>query len=166
MTRCPPGRPGRRDGRRRQGGGGAHDHRERRPGGRAGGIGRAGPPRALPDSGTARRRMTTPHPWRARLARVWPVAKYVIGLVLAALVFEQLTGHKGELTEATVAIEGLHWGWVVLGVAAEAGSFLAFAQVQRRLLRAGKADVGIGPMAAITLAAHSITNSPPAGAAI
>ncbi len=110
--------------------------------------------------------MTTPHPWRARLARVWPVAKYVIGLVLAALVFEQLTGHKGELTEATVAIEGLHWGWVVLGVAAEAGSFLAFAQVQRRLLRAGKADVGIGPMAAITLAANSITNSLPAGSVI
>jgi putative heme transporter len=110
--------------------------------------------------------MTTPHPWRARLGRIWPVAKYVIGLALAALAFEQLIGHKGEITEATVAIEGLHWGWVVLGAAAEAGSFLAFAQVQRRLLRAGKADVGIVPMAAITLAANSITNSLPAGSVI
>jgi len=110
--------------------------------------------------------MTTPRPWRARLGRIWPVAKYVIGLALAALAFEQLIGHKGEITEATVAIEDLHWGWVLLGTAAEAGSFLAFAQVQRRLLRAGKANVGIVPMAAITLAANSITNSLPAGSVI
>jgi uncharacterized protein (TIRG00374 family) len=65
-----------------------------------------------------------------------------------------------------VALEGLHWGWVLLGVAAEAGSFLAFAQVQRRLLRAGRAYVAIGPMVAITLAANSITNSLPAGSVI
>ncbi|HEX4657165.1 MAG TPA: YbhN family protein [Streptosporangiaceae bacterium] len=110
--------------------------------------------------------MTTPQPWRARVRRAWPVARYVIGLALAALAFEQVLGHKSELTEATVALEGLHWGWVLLGVAAEAGSFLAFAQVQRSLLRAGRADVAIGPMVAITLAANSITNSIPAGSVI
>jgi putative heme transporter len=110
--------------------------------------------------------MTTPHPWRARARWAWPVAKYVIGLVLAALAFDQLIGHKGELTEATVALEGLHWGWVLLAAAAEALSLLAFAQVQRRLLRAGGARVTLGPMAAITLAANSITNSLPAGSVI
>jgi len=94
------------------------------------------------------------------------VAKYVIGLVLAALAFEQLVGHKSELTEATLALRHLRWEWVLLGVAAEAGSFLAFAQVQRRSLRAGRADVAIGPMVAITLAAQSITNSLPAGSFI
>jgi len=110
--------------------------------------------------------MTTPHPWRARVRRAWPVARYVIGLVAAALAFEQLLGHKGELTEATVALEGLHWGWVLLAAAAEALSLLAFAQVQRRLLRAGGASVTLGPMTAITLAANSITNSLPAGSVI
>jgi len=55
---------------------------------------------------------------------------------------------------------------VLLGVAAEAGSFLAFTQVQRSLLRAGRADVAIGPMVVITLAANSITNSLPAGSVI
>jgi putative heme transporter len=98
--------------------------------------------------------------------RAWPVAKYVIGLVLAALAFEQLVGHKSELTEATLALRRLRWEWVLLGVAVEAGSFLAFAQVQRRSLRAGRADVAIGPMVAITLAAQSITNSLPAGSVI
>jgi putative heme transporter len=105
-------------------------------------------------------------PWRARLRRVWPVAKYVIGLGLAALAFDQLVGHKTELSETTVALGHLRWAWVVLGVAAEAGSFLAFALLQRMMLRAGKVKVAIGPMAAITMAANAITNSIPAGSAI
>ena len=109
---------------------------------------------------------TTATSWRARLRRVWPVAKYVIGLGLAALAFDQLTGHKSELSEASVALRHLHWGWVLLAVAAEAGSFLAFAQLQRRLLRAGRTDVGLGPMTAITVAANSITNSLPAGSVL
>lgn len=110
--------------------------------------------------------MTRLPQWRARLARAWPVGKYLIGLALAALVFDQLTDQKGELAAATIAISHLHWGWVALGVAAEAGSLLAYAMLQRRLLAAGGADVPIGPMAAITFAANSITNSLPAGPVI
>jgi putative heme transporter len=105
-------------------------------------------------------------PWRARVRRVWPVAKYIIGLGLAALAFDQLIGHKTELSETTVALGHLHWGWVVLGVAAEAGSFLAFALLQRKMLKAGGVKVPVGPMAAITMAANAITNSIPAGSAI
>jgi putative heme transporter len=105
-------------------------------------------------------------PWRARVRRVWPVAKFIIGLGLAALAFYQLVGHKTELSEATVALGHLRWGWVLLGIAAEAGSFLAFALLQRVMLRAGGVSVAIGPMAAITMAANAITNSIPAGSAI
>jgi putative heme transporter len=105
-------------------------------------------------------------PWRARVRRVWPVAKYLIGLGLAALAFDQLIGHKAELSETTVALGHLRWAWVVLGLVAEAGSFLAFALLQRLMLRAGKVNLAIGPMAAITLAANAITNSIPAGSAI
>jgi putative heme transporter len=95
--------------------------------------------------------------------RVWPVAKYFIGLALAALAFYQLTGHKSELTEASAALSHLRWGWVLVGMVAEAGSYLAFAQLQRRFLRAGRVSVTLGPMTAITLAATSIANSFPAG---
>jgi putative heme transporter len=105
-------------------------------------------------------------PWRARVRRVWPVAKYIIGLGLAALAFYQLIGHKTELSEATVALGHLRWAWVVLGVVAEGGSFLAFALLQRMMLRAGGVNVAVGPMAAITMAANAITNSIPAGSAI
>jgi putative heme transporter len=105
-------------------------------------------------------------PWRARVRRVWPVAKFIIGLGLAALAFYQLVGHKTELSETTVALGHLRWAWLLLGVAAEAGSFLAFALLQRMMLRAGGVNVAIGPMAAITMAANAITNSIPAGSAI
>ena len=105
-------------------------------------------------------------PWRARVRRVWPVAKFIIGLGLAALAFYQLIGHKTELSEATVALGHLRWAWVVLGVVAEGGSFLMFALLQRMMLRAGGVNMAIGPMAAITMAANAITNSIPAGSAI
>src|SRR5260370_31668384 len=63
-------------------------------------------------------------------------------------------------------MDGLWWEWGLLGVAAQAAACLGFAQVQRKLLRAGHADVAIGPMTAITLAANSIANSLPAGSVI
>ncbi len=112
------------------------------------------------------RNMTTPVPWRARVRRAWPVARYIIGLGLAALVIDQLTDQKTELAGAASALAHLHWGWVALAVAAEAGSFLALVQLQRGLLAAGQVRVPAGPLAAITLAANSITNSLPAGTVI
>ncbi len=110
--------------------------------------------------------MIIPAPWRARVARAWPVAKYVVGLGLAALALDQISGQRGELAGATRALNHLHWGWVLLGVVAEVGSFLAFVTLQRRLLRAGRVDVALGPMTAITLAANTINNSLPAGPVI
>ncbi len=110
--------------------------------------------------------MTSPTRWRAGVRRVWPVGKYVIGLGLAALAFYQLTGHSSELSATSSALHHLRWGWVLLAAAAEAGSFLAFALLQRKMLRAGGVDVTIGPVAAITLAANAIANSIPAGSAI
>ncbi len=110
--------------------------------------------------------MTSPTRRRTGVRRVWAVGKYVIGLGLAALAFYQLTGHSGELAEASTALRGLRWGWVLLAAAAEAGSFLVFALLQRKMLRAGGADVAVGPVAAITLAANAIANSIPAGSAI
>ncbi len=110
--------------------------------------------------------MTSPARWRAGVRRVWPVGKYVIGLGLAALAFYQLSAHSSELAETSTALGRLRWGLVVLAAAAEGGSFLAFALLQRKMLRAGGVDVAIGPVAAITLAANAIANSIPAGSAI
>jgi hypothetical protein len=109
--------------------------------------------------------MTTAVRWRARVTKAWPVARYIIGLALAALVFEQLADHKSELTGAAAALGHLRWGWVLAGVIVEAGSFLSLVQIQRVLLRAGQVTIAVGPMAAITLAATAIAGSLPAGTA-
>jgi putative heme transporter len=110
--------------------------------------------------------MTTAARWRARARRAWPVGKYVIGLALAALAFDQLAGHDSELAEAPAVLGQLRWGWTLAAVVAEIGSFLALVQVQRRLLAAGRVDVAVGPMAAITVAANSIANSLPGGSVL
>jgi putative heme transporter len=110
--------------------------------------------------------MTTAARWRARVTSAWPVAKYVIGLGLAALAFDQLASHESELTGTAAALGHLHWGWVLVGVVVEAGSYLSLVQVQRVLLRAGEVKIALGSMAAITLAANAIANSLPAGTAI
>jgi putative heme transporter len=110
--------------------------------------------------------MTSSARWWAGVRRVWPVGKYVLGLGLAALAFYQLTGHSSELAETSTALRRLRWEWVLLAAAAEAGSFLAFALLQRKMLRAGGVDVAVGPVAAITLAANAIANSIPAGSVI
>lgn len=109
--------------------------------------------------------MTTAVRWRALVAGAWPVARYVIGLALAALAFDQLAGHKNELAEAAAALGHLRWGWVLAGVIAEAGSYLSLVQIQRVLLRAGQVKIALGPMTAITLAATAIASSLPAGTA-
>jgi putative heme transporter len=110
--------------------------------------------------------MTTAARWRARLARAWPTARYVLGLGLAGLAFYQLSEEKGELAEATSALSHLHWGWVVVAALAEAASIVALASLQRRLLAAGRACIPLGPMTAITFAANAIANSIPAGSVI
>ncbi|MGH3394770.1 MAG: lysylphosphatidylglycerol synthase transmembrane domain-containing protein [Streptosporangiaceae bacterium] len=109
--------------------------------------------------------MTTAVRWRARVSRAWPVARYVLGLALAALVFDQLAGRKSELTQAAAALGHLRWGWVLAGVIVEAGSYLSLVQIQRVLLRAGRVKIALGPMGAITLAATAIAGSLPAGTA-
>jgi len=51
----------------------------------------------------------------------------------------------------------------MVAAVAESGSYVAFALVQRRLLRAGDVNIGVGRLTAITLASTAIANSMPAG---
>ncbi len=101
--------------------------------------------------------------WRARLRRQWPHVKFVGGLGLGAVAVWVLTGRRGELAGASGYLDHLRWGWIILGAAAEGGSLVAFAMVQRNLLRAGGVTLGPGPITAVTLVSITITNSIPAG---
>ena len=101
-----------------------------------------------------------------RLRRWWPYLRYVVGLALALFALDTLNGHRGELQNAEGYLSHLHWQWVILAAACEAGSLFSFAVLQGRLLDAGRVRVSLGSLSAITLAATSIAYSLPLGPAL
>ncbi len=96
-------------------------------------------------------------------SRAWAVTKFVLGLAVAAVAVWAVAGKTDELQGATTYLDRLHWGWIVLGVAAEVLSYMCFASMQRRLLHAGGTRVPLAPMTGITLAGNAMQTSLPAG---
>jgi len=93
----------------------------------------------------------------------WPWAKFLVGLALAGVALWAVAGRRGELSGASAYLAHLDWPWMVLAMVAEAGSLLAFAIIQQRLLAAAAVPCRLGPMVAVTAAATAIANSMPAG---
>lgn len=119
-------------------------------------MGMALPPPAAP----------RPRPVRGALARVrgwWPWLRYAVGLGLAGVALWAVLGRRGELSGLTQALTHLRWEWVALALVAEAGSYLAFAAAQRRLLAVTGVTVPVGTMTAIVFVSTAITNSLPGG---
>ncbi len=103
---------------------------------------------------------------RATVIRMWRVLRYFVGLGLGALAIDALLSRRGELSGATTYLTHVDWLWVLVAAVSEAGSYVAFASMQRRLLDAGGVYSGVGTMTGITLAATAIANSMPAGPAV
>lgn len=103
----------------------------------------------------------TARPWR----RAWLVGKVLVFIALAALAVEVVVSHFDELSGASVYLDHVRPGWIVVGLLAESVSMLSFTALQRRLLSVGGVDVGLGPLAVITLAGNAMANSLPAGGA-
>jgi putative heme transporter len=99
-----------------------------------------------------------PHTWWRRLRLA--VAAGVLGAAVWFMVaqFQELESAARQLTHVRA-------GWMALAVAAEAGSMLAFALLQRRLLRASGTKVALLPMTAVTLASNAIDATFPGGVA-
>src|SRR5438309_11220880 len=98
------------------------------------------------------------HP-RARLLRRMLMAVLLGAAVVAAV------DRRHELAQAGHQLGHLRWGWVIVAVAAEGASLVAFARLQRWLLRAGGLHVGLAPMVEIILAGNALAMSLPGGAA-
>ena len=100
---------------------------------------------------------------RRRWGRAWPWIKFSGGIGLAVLAFWAVAGRRGELSGASHYLAHLRWPLLLLAAAAELGSFVAFAAVQRRLLEAGGVTISLGRLTSVTLAATAMANSIPAG---
>jgi uncharacterized protein (TIRG00374 family) len=94
------------------------------------------------------------------------VARFVVGLALAALALWVLSGHRSELQGLSSLFTNLRWWWLPVAVAVEAASFVAFAGVQYRLLSAGGVYPPVIPLIGMTVGAQAISNSLPAGGAL
>jgi uncharacterized membrane protein YbhN (UPF0104 family) len=90
----------------------------------------------------------------------------VAALVLAGFAVYTVSGKTDELSGATTYLTSIRWPWLAAAAGGEALSYLAFAGMQRRLLRAGDVEVGLAAMSGITLAGNAIQNTLPAGAVL
>lgn len=93
----------------------------------------------------------------------WRIVRFVVSLGLAAYGLSVVYGNRTELAGATSSLDHLRWEWLAAAAVVEFVSVMAFASLQRRLLRAGRVTMSLGRMASITFAGNSIQNSLPAG---
>jgi uncharacterized membrane protein YbhN (UPF0104 family) len=107
-------------------------------------------PRASSQAGSKRRRRTL-------LRALFEVAVLALASVFVVL---RLGNSLGSFAQS---FRHLHWHWLLLGVAAEGGSVFCLSWLQQRLLREGRADVGVRDLLPVTVAANGVAQSLPAG---
>ncbi len=103
---------------------------------------------------------------RARRLVAHPVLRSLVGVVLVAVAVAVLAGRRTELHAVLGRLGDLAWPWVAPALVVEALSYVCYALVQRGLLAAAGADVGVGPLVGITLVTSSMASSFPAGPAV
>jgi uncharacterized protein (TIRG00374 family) len=99
-----------------------------------------------------------PHDWKWWARRI--VAAALLGFAIALAY-----GRRHELRQAVDLLGHLRVSGLVVALALEAASLVAFARLQRWLLHEGGVDVGLVPMVQITLAGNALAMSLPGGAA-
>ena len=99
-------------------------------------------------------------------SRWWPLVRYVIGVVLGALVLVALFTQRGNLHSALHELAFVNGWWVLAAVVAEFGSIFVFGLLQRWVLRIGGATLALGPLLVISLANNAIANTVPGEPAV
>jgi putative heme transporter len=101
-------------------------------------------------------------PRARRWTRAWVLRRGVELLVLggAAVFLLRRVGHLGQVAGA---FDHLHWHWLILAIAAEAGSVASLSWLQQKLLRVGALPVGVKDLVPVTLASNAVSLSLPAG---
>lgn len=100
---------------------------------------------------------------KERAAAIWNWVKYLLGLGLAAVAVFAVASRTDELSGAAEFLGNLSAGWIAPAVIVEILSYVSFAALQRRLLRAGHVGVPVPAITGITVAGNAIQNTLPAG---
>jgi putative heme transporter len=102
---------------------------------------------------------------RARVSRR-DVIRYLVGLLIGAVVLAVLFGKRGDLVAARHQLGHLDVRWVLAGIAAESASLLTFAWLQRRVLRLSGSAVALPGLFLLTMANDAIANTVPGEPAV
>ncbi|MFF0541214.1 YbhN family protein [Nocardia thailandica] len=109
----------------------------------------AGEPATPPAAGSPRRRFR------------W--LKWVLGVVLVALLVAEGAYLWPRLHESWQKLTEIHWGWLALCVWFQALSMSGFGRVQKQLLHAGGVNVGQGKSVSVVYGATAMSVTLPAG---
>ena len=108
-----------------------------------------------------------PVPWAIR---VWAVIVrwrrwvwLVLGLAGLLVAARAVAGSRAELFAGLRSLRQVSWAWLVAAVVAEGCAFTALAFAQRRMLRAGGVNVGVGALARLAVASQAMGSVLPAG---
>jgi uncharacterized protein (TIRG00374 family) len=113
-------------------------------------------PPSAPDTAS----IDTPWPARRSSHYAWAV-KYVLPLAGVALIGVLGLWQRHLLGQSASALRTLHWAWIALALACEAGSMTTFGLAQRRLLKVGGIRIGVRSVTAIALVGKAISSSLP-----
>lgn len=105
---------------------------------------------------------TPPPPTRRRS---WTWFRRVLAAAVLVFALVAAISRRHELGQAFNLFGRIRWQWLLIAVGFEVASLIAFARLQRLLLRAGGVEVGVGTMVEITLAGNALAMSLPGGAA-
>ncbi|MBV8951891.1 MAG: flippase-like domain-containing protein [Actinobacteria bacterium] len=107
-----------------------------------------------------------PHPGAGHERDRWLkwVRRFFTVAVLALVAIAAAT-HRKDLDQAIGQLGDIRWGWVGVAIAFEVASLIAFARLQRWLLRAASVCLRMREMVEITLAGNALAMSLPGGAA-
>ncbi|GAA3419707.1 hypothetical protein RAJCM14343_1940 [Rhodococcus aetherivorans] len=111
----------------------------------------------------AQPRRDPPAPDAARRRGRFGWVKWLLAVALVALLVVEGIYLWPTLSDSWRALTELHWGWLAACIVAQALSLSGFAEVQRRLLRAGEVVVGHLRSASVIYASTAMAVTLPAG---
>ncbi|MGD1010963.1 MAG: YbhN family protein [Acidimicrobiales bacterium] len=95
--------------------------------------------------------------------RTWQIVRFLVGIALGFVALWAVSGQGGELAGASAELSHLDMGWLLLAIAVEVLSLVAFAGMERRLVGCGGVHSRMRRFIAISFAGGAIASSMPAG---
>lgn len=96
----------------------------------------------------------------------WQLVRYVAGIIIGVVVLVILFSQRDDLVSAWHQLARISWAWALGVIGAEAASILTFAFLQKRVLAAAGATIGLAPLWAVSLANNAIALTVPGEPAV